>query len=104
MKSLLRVTKALKDAAAELPPSAAIDDLAYLVDVNPSGADSLVVYVIFKNREPITTTKRKIEARLRTALRAALDIDVYFRWRTAVEQRAVLTMAGLIDRPVSALH
>ncbi len=105
MKSLLRVKKALKDALSKLPGAAAIDDLAYLVDVNASGADALVVYVVLKNSKPVPTqTKRDIESALREALRTALDYDVYFRWRTAAEQKEVLTMQGLVDRPVSALR
>lgn len=105
MKSLLKVNKALKEAVPKLPEAESISDVAYLVDVTPTGADSLVVYVVLKNKKPVTTaSKRKVESRLRDALRTALDYDVYFRWRTAEEQKEVVTMGGLIDRPVSALR
>jgi hypothetical protein len=105
MEPLPRVKKALKDAKSKLPNAAAIADLAYLVDVNASGADSLVVYIVVKSPSEIPSVqKREVEDRLREALRRVLDYSVYFRWRTAEEQNEVLTMRGLVDRPVSVLH
>jgi hypothetical protein len=73
------------------------------VDVNASGADSLVVYIVVKNRAEIPSSqKRKLEDQLREALqRVLVDYSVHFRWRTADEQKEVLTMKGLVDRPVS---
>jgi len=99
-----RVKKALKDAKPKLPSASAISDVAYLVDVNASGADSLFVYIILKDgRQLPTLAKLDIESHLRDALSSTIDYDVYFRWRMAGEHREVLAMHG-VDRPVSALH
>jgi hypothetical protein len=100
-----RVKKALKDAKPKLPGSSAISDLAYVVDVNASGADALFVYIILKDNRHLTTLEKlDVENLLRDGLRAALDYDVYFRWRMAGEHREVLAMHGPVDRPVSALR
>jgi hypothetical protein len=84
MESLPRVKKVLNEAKSKLPNAAAITDLAYLVDVNASGSDSLVIYVVVKDQAKISSVrKREVEDRLREALGRVLDHNVYFRWRTA---------------------
>lgn len=98
MTPLPRVTAALERALPDLPPN--VDRVAYTIDVDATGADSLVVYFLLRGEIP-TAQKRELEERLRYELRTAGDRAVYFRWRTADEHQRVVTKAGLIDRPVS---
>lgn len=84
-------------------------DLAYLVDVDPYGAESLVVFITRADDHPLDAeSKRAVEAKLREALSKAVSYSVYFRWQTESEvlqsRRRVTTKSGLIDQPHSALR
>lgn len=109
MAPLLRVRSALHEAYDSLGDES-ITDLAYLLDVEPSGQECIVVYVtVREGQEHSSNRKRTIEAQLRSTLLATnVAYPVYFRWRTDLEneteRRRVITMGGLFDQPHSALR
>jgi hypothetical protein len=80
-----------------------------LLDVDPYGAESLVVYITrADDRSLDASSKRVIEAKLREALSKVLTHNIYFRWQTDSEaaqgRRPITTNGGLIDQPHSALR
>jgi len=80
--------KGLKGAEPKLTGVAAIANLAYVVDANASGADSLFVYIILKKgRQLSMLMKLNIESRMRDVIRSTIDYDVYFRWRMVGEHQ-----------------
>jgi hypothetical protein len=108
MATLLRARAALRKAHQALPDREAITDLAYLVDVDPYGAESLVVYITTVDARSLdAASKRTVETKLREALSRALGCNVYFRWQTnneVMQGQQIVTEAGLVDQPHSALH
>ena len=95
----------MRTAHAELP--AGVVDLEYLVDVEPSGEECLVVYVTAEDPVPEPAEQRRVEALLREALSSVIGYSVYFRWRTDEEaeaERHVRTKEDLLDQPHSALR
>jgi hypothetical protein len=107
MIPLPRVTKALREAHAQLPQKDQVRDLAYLLDVDPYGSESLVLYVKLGTGAAVSTSeKRALEALVREKLQAAVGYQVFFRWFSEEEVSGDLvpTKSGLLDRPVSALH
>jgi hypothetical protein len=107
MATLSEVSEALREAHNTLPNRDAITDLAYLLDVDPYGAESLVVYITTADEQTLDPAgKRAVEAALRTALSRDVGYGVYFRWQTEherVESRRSVARRGLIDQPHSAL-
>lgn len=107
MKPLIRVTAALREAHAQMPQRDQIRDLAYLLDVDPFGSESLVLYVkLGKDSSPSATEKRALEALMREKLQEKVGYQVFFRWLSEDEDpdARVTTKSGLMDAPVSALH
>jgi len=106
MTPLPRVRKALRDAHAKLPEKDVVRDIAYLIDVDPYGSESLVVYVkLRKGSKPLPGAKRAVESALREKLHAAVGYQVFFRWFSEEEEDAdtIITKSQLVDSPVSAL-
>lgn len=91
-----------------LPPSPRVNELRYLVDVDPEGQEALVVYVILADEDTTPLPTREalvpIENTIRAALTKAGDWWVYFRFRSAAEQQAEQMRKGVyaLPRPVSA--
>jgi hypothetical protein len=107
MATLSEVSAVLRDAHDTLPSRDAITDLAYLLDVDPYGAECLVVYITTSDERTLDPAdKRAVEAALRTALSRDVGYSVYFRWQTEnerVEGRRTVARCGLIAQPHSAL-
>ena len=105
MASLPKVAQALGAVHGSLARRDETSDLLYLVDVDPFGASSLLVYVSATNPEAFSADeKRTVEARIRERLAKAGDWLVFVRWRSAAEQRQMTTKAGLRMEGESALH
>jgi hypothetical protein len=106
MTPLPRVTKALRRAHEQLPKREQIRDIAYLLDVDPCGSESLVLYVTLKRGSQVSPREqRELEAVLREKLRAAGGYQVFFRWLSEDEpgSGSALTRSGLVAAPISAL-
>jgi hypothetical protein len=105
MASLPRVEEVLRKTHESLERPEDIRDIEYMVDVDPSGSESLVVFMTLK--DGVTTkpaTLRGLEATFRRALEKVCGFWVYFRWRTDKENaESVTTRSGLLSRPRSAL-
>lgn len=106
MNTLPSVETTLRKAHGELSQASKLADLLYLLDVEPSGDESIVLYVDMKNGVSMSPEeKRNLEGELRLRLAAAGHPTTYFRWRVESESSAsVTTNSGLRDKPVSALH
>jgi hypothetical protein len=108
MMPLPRVTTALREAHAQLPQKDLVRDLAYLLDVDPYGSESLVLYVkLGKGFTLPASDKRALESLVREKLQAVTGYQVFFRWFSEEEEddgELVTTKSGLLDNPVSALH
>lgn len=105
MTSLPRVKKALRHAHAKLPEKDDVQDLAYLMDVDPYGSESLVVYVkLRRGFSPLPAEKRVLESNIRKELQAVVGYSIFFRWFSEEEEGdTIVTKSGLVDRPISAL-
>lgn len=105
--TLPRVADALRQAHAQLPLKDQVRDLAYLMDVEPSGNEALVVFVKLGTGVIVPPPeKRSLEATLRGELGKVVGYMVFFRWLTEDEadNPHVVTKGGLLDKPISALH
>jgi hypothetical protein len=95
--SLPRVRDELRALHPEMPDG--VVDLAYRLDVDTDGAESIVVHVVVSKIERFNAEKRGvIEQRVREALESATGARVYFRWRTAaedVQERRLAKREGL---------
>ena len=84
--------KDIKPVLDKISLPASVVELGLARDVTPEGAEAFVVYLIVKTGTslPSANTMREIESSMRAKLRDALEgREVYFRWRTSGEHRAV---------------
>ncbi len=77
---------ALRSAYAALPERDNIVDLAYVLDPEPQGGESIVVFITAKEVTSLgAPTKREVERALRSALAPIFPNGAYFRWQLESE-------------------
>ena len=105
--TLPRIAKALREAHHKLPSRRHIQDVMYMTDVDPHGAESIVTFIVVAGGASLDSPeKRSVESEFRKAIASVVGGDVYFRWLTVEENQSghVVTKSGLLAEPHSALH
>lgn len=106
MATLVRTRNTLRTVHKTLPKG--VVDLAYLVDVDADGVESLIVYFVVSRQDLFDSArKRAFEENVRKAVAATGWERIYFRWRTAAEdaeERRISTKSGMLDQPHSAVR